>query len=181
MDKEMRIEIETTTTTYETYRKLIWLNLYKGKSYIKKLISVYAITIVLGIVYILAAFNSYKFDSIEIICFIIMIMICIGLTYIGLIFPKKKYNNSEEKLKKPTKYIFTQEYFNVETNLEDISGALQIKYNRVKKIYETSKAVYIYISKYSAFILEKKDMNSENFKLLKEILQNKLGNIYFMN
>lgn len=149
------IEIETTTT-YETYRKFIWLNLYKGKSYAKKIISIYGITIVSGIIYTIAMFNSYKFNSIEIICLLIMILLCIRLTYIGLILPKKKYNNAEENFKKPTKYIFTQECFSVEANEEDINGYLKINYSKVQKIYETDKALYIYIIKNTAFMLEKK-------------------------
>lgn len=170
MNQETVIEIETTVT-YETYKKLFFLNLFKGKSYIKKIIFFYAF-IIWGIV---VTIISYGFNPFS----LILIILCIMTTYIGLNVPKKSYNNVVRNLRKPIKYRFTQDYFNVESNTEDTSGLLQINYGGVHKIYETDKALYIYKTNTSACILEKKDFNSETLQLLRGFLQSKLGNKYF--
>lgn len=170
MNRETIIEIETTIT-YETYKKFLFLNLFKGKPYIKRIIFFY----VLIIWAIVMPIISYGFNFFS----LILIILCIMTTYMGLTLPKKSYNKIVKKLSKPIKYRFFQDYFNVESNTEDINGLVQINYGGIQKIYETDKALYIYKTNASACILEKKDFDSETLKFMRVFLQSKLGNKYF--
>jgi hypothetical protein len=171
--------VETETIiTYELYRTYYLFSLFKGKLY-KQMPRLIFSGGIFGIIVSLFSVFSFGFEPIRIIIPVTLTVVLILMTYLLVYFPKKYYNSASKVLGSSIKYKFTRDYFYAESNGESASGSSQIKYDALYKAYETDEMVYIFIDNRQAYPLEKKNFNSEDFQQLREVLQNKLGKMYY--
>jgi hypothetical protein len=176
MSQELLIETETSIT-FELYREYYLFSMFRGRFYKQQPIIMYAVGAFSTIASLLLGF-FFGFDFVTITIPILMIVLLSVMTFLMLYIPKKYYKTAAKLLGGSNKYKFTEEYFYAESNSEVNRGVSQIKYEALHKVYETEAMLYIFISNAQAFIVEKKNLKTEDIKVIRGILKSKLGKMY---
>ena len=91
------------------------------------------------------------------------------------IAPSTSYRNNRGRSDIVNQYTFTDFGMVVGSKGEGQASNTQIEYANIKKVYETSEYLFVYINKIAAFIVDRSTMSSEDCFALMEKLRVVLG------
>lgn len=154
------------------YTKNEYLNFNKFHAYVKYRYVHIAVYIVMLIFF---SINLYMQKSIPMIILSAIFVlaytaIIIALPYIYVHFNKRKLNINME-----VHFRVYDDFLSVQTNASD--SKVKNYYSNIFKAYETKKYIFIYISKNSAYIINKKCIVG-NISTLRKLLKKNIGKKY---
>lgn len=165
------INLKTVTTyTEEEYLKFNQFHVFKRNIIGVIFFSICATIIILSATVML--FVQSYFQA----CFFYVFVILMGVLYIYS--PKiavKRILKTDNVLKDSVQeYTFFPTYL----TLKNQNSQTKLEYEKLFRVYETKTNFYLYINKFQAFLVSKKEMKEEEIELLRKIWIEQLGKKY---
>jgi len=118
-------------------------------------------------------FTSFGKDMIgAVIAVTVIFALCLLVVLLG---PNLAYKRNGKLADAVNHFTFTDDYVKIEGRGEGFSNEGTFNYESFDRVYETSKYIFVYINKLSAYIIDKKTIAPEDYEPLKEKLLSAVG------
>lgn len=152
-----------------------------GRNGIRKAMPIiYAVAVAIFIFcFVLAVIGDYV-DGEMISLLVIEVLIILLLAFIYFILPKINFNKNRLLKNGVNNFVFKETEFTVEGASGLYNGCSEMKYEGLHKIYETKDYIYLYITPFQSYIVEKSKIEDGRESDLRKLLINTVGEKYKM-
>lgn len=171
MNEEIKLKT-VTTYTEEEYLKFNQFHVFK-----RNIIGVIFFAICATIIILSATVMLFVQSYLQ-ACFFYVFIIVMGLLYIYSPKIAVKRILKTDKVLKDSVQEYT--FFSTYLTLKNQNSETKLEYEKLFRIYETKTNFYLYINKFQAFLVSKKEMKEDEIELLRKIWIEQLDKKYIV-
>jgi len=168
-----------TAIDYKSYRHFYLFHLLTRK-YFKIGVIFLSLIILISLGY--QVYSFFTIDSIvftDLISGIFAVVFGVGFYGIFVLFTYITYVRMKSVLNTPIHYLFSDDYFLVAPENDDIYRGFQFKYEHIYAIYEGKHHFYLFMNSERSYILLKSDMKTGTDQRFRNLLKEKTTCEYY--
>jgi len=146
-------------TTYDlpAYRKFVRFNLNRGRFY-RAAPWLFCSLICLGLLICLIDVFTFGFDEVTLLFLVLegVLLLLYGFLYLAL--PRISFRAARKTAALVNEYLFGEESVSLRCKTDGLESSATVRYDAFYKIYETRDFFYLYLTKHSAYLVRKSEI-----------------------